>query len=179
MPEIDVRSVTGEDHETLATFEHGYYSQYVWQLNLDSDPQSTHADFRRVRLPRQVMVAYPRSKEEIFSHVDEVEAFLVAELKGVSVGYIKVFSEVGSRTARVTDVVVSASMRRQGIASGLMVAVMNLVSKRELKNLIVELQAKNDPAIQMVTKMGFNFAGFRDRYFSNQELALFYSRYIR
>jgi ribosomal protein S18 acetylase RimI-like enzyme len=179
MPEIDIRPAAPEDIETMSTFEHGYYSQYVWQMNLDEDSQMAHVDFRRVRLPRRVMVPYPRTKEEIFADLDQTEAFLVAVLNGLSVGYIKVAAEPENGAARVTDLVVSAPMRRQGIASGLVVAVMNLVSRRNLHHLVLEVQAKNDPAISMAAKLGLTFSGFRDHYFSNQELALFYSRYIR
>jgi ribosomal protein S18 acetylase RimI-like enzyme len=79
----------------------------------------------------------------------------------------------------VADLVVSGPMRRQGIASGLLVAVMNLASNRDYHNLVLEMQSKNEPAIAMAGKLGFNFCGFRDHYFSNQELAMFFSRFVR
>jgi ribosomal protein S18 acetylase RimI-like enzyme len=75
--------------------------------------------------------------------------------------------------------VVSAANRRQGIASGLLLAVMDIVGKRDFRLLVLEMQSKNDPAITMASKLGFNFCGYRDHYFPNQELALFYSRFVR
>ena len=179
MPEISIRSVKPDDIDTLSAFEHGYYSEYAWQMNLDLDAQNYKAEFRRVRLPRRVMVTYPRKREEIFSDLDQVEAFLIAEMSGRSVGYLKVISEEEENALRVTDLVVSGPMRRQGIASGLLVAVMNLASNRDFHYLVLEMQSKNEPAIAMATKLGFNFCGFRDHYFSNQELALFFSRFVR
>jgi ribosomal protein S18 acetylase RimI-like enzyme len=179
MPEISIRSIKPDDIESLNAFEHGYYSEYAWQMNLDLDAQDYKAEFRRVRLPRRVMVSYPRKREEIFSDLDRVEAFLVAELSGRSVGYIKVIAQPKENTLRVADLVVSGPMRRQGIASGLLVAVMNLASNRDYHNLVLEMQSKNEPAIAMAGKLGFNFCGFRDHYFSNQELAMFFSRFVR
>lgn len=179
MPEISVRSIQSDDCDVLSAFEHGYYSEYVWQMYLDFDPQNYRAEFRRVRLPRRVLVSYPRKREEIFADVESAEAFLVAELDGRSVGYLKVMAEEEENALRVTDLVVSGSERRQGIASGLLIAVMNLASHRDYHYLILEMQSKNDPAITMAGKLGFTFCGFRDHYFSNQEMALFFSRFVR
>jgi ribosomal protein S18 acetylase RimI-like enzyme len=95
------------------------------------------------------------------------------------VGYIKVLAETGSNVLRVSDLVVSSPMRRQGIASGLMVAVMNLASSREYHYVVMEMQSKNDPAVALAEKMGLSFSGFRDHYFPNQEMALFFSRFVR
>lgn len=179
MPEISIRPVQSVDIDTLSAFEHGYYSEYAWQMNLDLDGQNYKAEFRRVRLPRRIMVAYPRKRDEIFANPDQTEAFLIAELSGRSVGYVKVMAEEKKRALRVTDLVVSGPMRRQGIASGLLVAVMNLASHRDFHYLILEMQSKNEPAIALAGKLGFNFCGFRDHYFSNEELALFFSRFVR
>jgi ribosomal protein S18 acetylase RimI-like enzyme len=179
MPEIDVRPGNMKDVESLNTFEHGYYSEYVWQMAMDFDAQGMQTGFRRVRLPRRVFVAYPRKRERIFSDLEETEAFLLAELDNRAVGYIKVYAEPDSQVLRVSDLVISAPMRRHGIASGLLLALMNLASSRDFINIVLEMQSKNDPAVCMATKMGFNYCGFRDNYFPNQELALFYSRYVR
>lgn len=179
MPEITIRSNLSEDLESLQAFEHGYYTEYVWQMSLNPDKAETRTTFRRVRLPRQVFVSYPRQRKEIFADIDKIEAFLIAEYDERPVGYVKLVADSNDLVVRVTDLVVSASMRRQGIASGLLLAVINLAVNRKYRSMILEMQSKNDPAIMMATKLGFSFCGFRDYYFPNQELALFYCRYIR
>lgn len=179
MPEIAVRPVTKQDIADLTAFEHGYYSEYVWQMAMDFEPQNIQTAFRRVRLPRRISVAYPRKKDTIFADPEQAEAFLLAEFNQHPVGYIKVLAEPEARLLRVTDLVVTASMRRQGIGSGLILSVMNLASSRGFISLMLEMQSKNDPATAMAVKLGFVFCGFRDHYFPNQELALFYSRFIR
>jgi ribosomal protein S18 acetylase RimI-like enzyme len=177
MPEIDVRPVVPADIESLSAFDHGYYSDYVWQMALDLSSEAAKLDFRRTRLPRRVFVPYPRGRDEIFGDLKQAEAFLVAILHNTPVGYIKVEVEKDNRIARVTDLVVSTPERRQGIASGLLLAVMEMISHRKYYALILEMQSKNDPAITMATKLGFKFCGYRDHYFSNKELGLFFNRF--
>jgi ribosomal protein S18 acetylase RimI-like enzyme len=179
MPEITIRSVEAKDIESLSIFEHGYYTDYVWQMSLDINSEKVQTIFQRVRLPRKVFVSYPRKREVIFEDLDHVEAMLVADYDERPVGYIKLISDQKSGIARISDLVVSSPIRRQGIASGLVVAVMDLCTNRGFHTLIIELQSKNDPAIKLANKMGFNFCGFQDHYFQNQELALFFSRFTR
>lgn len=179
MPEIELRPVDQKDIDSLAVFEHGYYSEFVWQVSMETDPQNLQAGLRRTHLPRRVFVAYPRSKEIIFGEMNGVEAFLVASMDNRPVGYIKVIAEPGGKVLRVTDLVVSAPVRRQGIASGLVLAVMNMASSRDYLYVVMEMQSRNDPAVSLAEKMGLTFCGFRDNYFPNQDMALFFSRFVR
>ncbi|MEA3327132.1 MAG: GNAT family N-acetyltransferase [Chloroflexota bacterium] len=179
MPEIEIRSANPNDFEDLTAFEHGYYSEYVWQMSLDVSAEKSQVEFRRRHLPRRVFVSYPRKRTAIFNDFDSAEAFLIAELNERPVGYLKIEAQKDSDIARVSDLVISAPMRRQGIASGLLYAAMDLMTHRCFHTLVLEMQSKNDPAIKMATKLGFTFCGFRDHFFPNQELALFYSRFTR
>jgi len=179
MPEITIRSAKPEDLKSLSLFEHGYYTDYVWQMSLDITVEKVKSTFQRVRLPRKVFVSYPRKRESIFENLDQAEALLVAVYDERPVGYIKLLSNEESGVARLSDLVVSSPIRRQGIASGLIVTSMDLSTNRGFHTLIMEIQSKNDPAIKLANKMGFNFCGFQDHYFPNQELALFFSRFTR
>ena len=179
MPEITIRSAKPEDLKSLSLFEHGYYTDYVWQMSLDISSEKVQSTFQRVRLPRKVFVSYPRKRETIFQDLDHVEAMLVAVYDDKPVGYIKLLAHEKSGVARISDLVVASPIRCQGIASGLIVASMDLSTNRGFHTLVMEIQSKNDPAIKMANKMGFNFCGFQDHYFPNQELALFFSRFTR
>lgn len=179
MPEIEIRSVQTEDLEKLSTFEHGYYTEYVWQMALEAESETSKVEFRRVRLPRRVFVAYPRGRQKIITDINQTEAFLVAFYGEQPVGYVKLQAENDTKAARISDLVISAAQRRQGIGSGLILAILDLASHRHFHTLFLEMQSKNDPAIQMALKLGFNFCGYRDHYFPNGELAIFYSRFVR
>ena len=178
MPEIEIRTATTDDIESLSLFEHSYSSDYVWQMGLEVNEDTAITSFRRTRLPRRVLVPYPRQKEEIFKDIDQVDAFLVAVLEQRSVGYIKVLVEEDSGTVMISDLVVSAPMRRQGIASGLIYAAMDFTSFRQYFALMLEVQSKNDPAICMAKKLGLKYCGYRDLYFHNREMALFFSSFL-
>lgn len=179
MPEITIRSLIPEDVKVLSAFEHGYYTDYVWQMSLDLSSEKVQTSFQRVRLPRKVFVSYPRKRETIFQDLEQVEAMLVAVFDDKPVGYMKIVSREKAEVARLSDLVVSTSIRRRGIASGLILAAMDLSTNRGFHTLVMEIQSKNDSAIKLANKMGFNFCGFQDHYFPNQELALFFSRFTR
>ena len=177
MPEIEIRQVVHSDIENLSLIEHGYHSAYVWQMGSDLNDETLKTDFSRRRLPRQVYVPYPRGRDQIFGDLSQAEAFLTAVLDGQPVGYVKVQTELPTRIARISDLAVSAPFRRQGIASGLLLATLDLFSHRKFSAMILEIQSKNDPAIAMAGKLGFKFCGFRDHYFPNGDLALFFGRF--
>lgn len=178
MPEIEIRALQPEDVPVLKEFEHGYYSNYVWQMALDADLENAKVDFRRIRLPRRVFVPYPRERDEIFINMNQVEVFLVAFLGIAPVGYVKVQTESNSNLAVISDFVVASPVRRQGIASGLFFSVLDFLSYRKFTAVLVELQLKNDPAISLVNKLGFKYCGFRDLYFPSDEPAIFFSRFV-
>jgi len=50
MPEIEVRHATTNDIEILSGLETGYYSEFVWQMNLDLGVNQSQVEFVRVRL---------------------------------------------------------------------------------------------------------------------------------
>jgi hypothetical protein len=45
--------------------------------------------------------------------------------------------------------------------------------------MVLEMQPKNHAAISMAQKLGFDLCGYNDRYYSNRDIALFFSRSVR
>jgi hypothetical protein len=45
--------------------------------------------------------------------------------------------------------------------------------------MILEMQSKNYPAIQLAQKLGFDFCGYNDNYFDNQDIAILFSKPIK
>jgi ribosomal protein S18 acetylase RimI-like enzyme len=54
--------------------------------------------------------------------------------------------------------------------------VVQWARERNLSRLMLDLQTKNYPAISFVQKHGFQFCGYNERYYSNGDIALFFSR---
>ena len=44
---------------------------------------------------------------------------------------------------------------------------------------IDEMQSKNYPGISMANKLGYEFCGYSDRYYTNQDIALFFAKRIQ
>ena len=42
----------------------------------------------------------------------------------------------------------------------------------------MEIQTRNDPAVQMVKKLGYQMCGYLDQYFPNHDTALFFDKPI-
>jgi ribosomal protein S18 acetylase RimI-like enzyme len=175
MAEIEIRNTVSTDLARLSALDHTLETDYVWQLDLHREPGQVDVLLREVRLPRTIRLDHPRPAKELpdtwhlrpmFSAMSGMEA----------VAYIRFTDEILPHAVWITDVVVGRSMRRQGLARKLIAAVEAWGSQRNLRRVIIEVQSKNAPAIRMVQKLGFEFCGYNDQYYSTRDVALFFAR---
>jgi len=178
MPEILIQPAVVDDVPQLLTLERYYQTGYVWQIFRSDDENQVGVAFRQVRLPREVKVEYPRSPAQIEREWAQ-NMHLSAVLLGEAVGYIGVREDGDSRMAWVTDLVVAESVRRQGIATALLLAAQDWAVGRGLRGMVTVAQSKNYPAIRLALKLGYEFSGYHDHYYANQEIALFFARNLR
>jgi ribosomal protein S18 acetylase RimI-like enzyme len=75
--------------------------------------------------------------------------------------------------------VVASRYRRQGIASALVLAAQSWAVQRKDGRVLLEMSSKNNPAIRLAQKLGFEFCGYNDQYYESQDIALFFGRLIR
>jgi ribosomal protein S18 acetylase RimI-like enzyme len=180
MPEIQVRPATDPDITHLVALDHSYTSDYVWQMDVHSEENSIGADFRLIRLPRSVRVEYPRSPRKLVADWEKQETVLIAALEGELVGYACINAMSGSpNTNWITDLLVMRRVRRQGIGSTLVFACIEWARQHRQKRIILEMQPKNYPAFLMAQKLGFEFCGYNDRYYDNNDIALFFAKLVR
>ena len=180
MPEVAIRPVVNGDLPDLMKYDLSYVSSRVWQMDRLSGDGMCGASFREIRLPREMKVEYPRSAAQIFGeNQDGQQLILGAFLDGVSVGYVRLSGQVSPRTAWVRDWAVHEKFRLKGIGSALLMAVLEWSMEQKYRRTVVEMQSKNFPAIQLARKLGFEFAGFNDHYYSNQDIALFFARSLK
>lgn len=180
MPEISIRPATVEDLPFLIKIEHSYQSLYVWQMDRSLEEGQILVNFRLTRLPRPVKVestgAHPLVNEENSSRY---QAVLIACFQQVPVGYVGISDQIIPKTVWITDLVVREDLRRQGIGTALMLGAQEWGIEHQYRKAIFETQSKNHPAIQMARKLGYEFCGYNDNYFANQDIALFFSRSLR
>jgi len=180
MPEIEIRPAIAEDIPSLVQFDHDSVSDYVWQMDIrHSEEGEIFVNFRQVRLPRSVKVDYPRPVHALAEDWMDRSGLLVAVHQGKAVGYVSLSTNLAPFTASVTDLVVVRRLRRQGIASALLLAAQEWARQRGCTRLMLEMQLKNFPAICLAKKLGFDFSGYNDRYYPNQDIALFFAKSLR
>lgn len=178
MTKIDIRPAISTDVPKMISLDHNYATGHVWQMTLDLTDIQTQVSFREVRLPRDVHVNYPRIPRRLADDWTKRDLLLLAEEGGIVRGYISVRLGLAPASAWVDDLAVDRIYRRNGIASALVLTAQDWCGKKGIHRLTLEMQPKNYPAIQFAYKLGFEFSGYNDQYYRDQEIAIFFSSYI-
>jgi ribosomal protein S18 acetylase RimI-like enzyme len=180
MPEIEIRPAVADDLSYLIKIEHSYQSTFVWQMDRALQDGQITIVFRQTRLPRTVRIEYAGSRpmlgEENWS---QYKALLIATVGKIPVGYIGTSEQVPSKVMWITACAVREDYRRQGIGTALILAAQEWGAEKGFRKAILELQSKNHPGVQLARKLGYEFCGYNDHYFPNQDIALFFSRSLR
>jgi ribosomal protein S18 acetylase RimI-like enzyme len=179
MPEIEIRAATAEDIPELAAIDHNYTTEFVWQMEIQVEEKRVGVTFHEVRLPRSVRVDYPRQVSSNLEDWASCSGVLVARLDQELVGYASLQLDIAPGTTWVTDLAVRRRARRQGIGSAILLAAQEWGSTHNTRYLTLEMQPKNYPAILMARKLGFDFCGYNDRYYTNRDIALFFTKSLR
>ena len=176
---FEIRPANATDISHLMAIDHSCMSDYVWQLELRRDAAQVTANFRQVRLPRSISVAYPRNPSSLADEWTRRGAVMVAVHENAPIGYVCVAEERTSAIAWVTDIVVAPDHRRKGAASALLTAAQAWASERRVRRLILEMQSKNQACIHLAQKFGYEFCGYNDQYYPTQDVALFFGRLLK
>ena len=176
MLDVHIRPATTNDLPKLVGIDHSSTSDYVWQLDLRKENGQVMAAFREVRLPRPTTVQYPRNTAALADDWTQRSAVFVAMARDMPVGYICLLEHSHASTAWVTDLVVDAGSRRQGVGSGLLNAAQDWALSRGDRDIFLEMSSKNYPATRLALKYGFEFCGYNDHYYVTQDVALFFGR---
>jgi ribosomal protein S18 acetylase RimI-like enzyme len=179
MPEIQIRPAIAADIPALVAIDHNYSSEYVWQMELQSEEGLVGVRFRQTRLPHSVRVEYPRAASRLEQDWGQRAGLLVALHEEAPVGYISMTLDMAPVTAWTTDLVVLRRLRRHGIGSALVLAAQEWSEDHDCRRLVLEMQPKNYPALQMARKLGFDFCGYNDRYYANHDIGLFFAKSLR
>jgi GNAT superfamily N-acetyltransferase len=176
MPQIEIRPAVPEDIPILTALDHRYTTEHVWQMEFNHDRESgqVSVNFRQMRLPRSVRVDYPRPPLRPEDGWTRSSGLLVGVLEDRPVAYTGLSLDRLPGAAWITDLVVDRPYRRQGIGGGLALAAAEWAVQMGRYGLIMEMQTKNHPAIQLASKLGFDFCGYNDAYYPNREIGVFF-----
>ncbi len=168
-----------EDIQSCAMLDHNYVTTHVWQMDAREQPDGTSVIFRRVRLPRILYGRYPRSLDELMIREEQGDAVLVAQDEGQIVGYLHLVVQDRESTGWARNLAVTPHLRRRGIGTALVQTAADWLRQRNVSQLLLEMTTKNYPAICFAQKLGFSFCGYNDRYYANQDIALFFAKSLR
>jgi GNAT superfamily N-acetyltransferase len=175
---IQIRPAIASDLPRLMGMDHSVSSEYVWQLDLRRDSGQIVATFRDVRLPRPIPLAYPHNPYSLADEWTRKAAVFTAVASSEPIGYLCLTAHVAS-VAWITDLVVAPQWRRRGVASALLGAAQEWALGRGHRRLFLEMQSKNQPAIRLAQKHGYEFCGYNDHYYLTQDVALFFARALK
>jgi ribosomal protein S18 acetylase RimI-like enzyme len=178
-----VRPADLADLEACLRLDHSYLTAHVWQMDVHEAKTGVAVNFCTVRLPRPVQVRYPRDQEALRTAWHRSDCFLVASTGGGAenvaagpiIGYLTMDAYDWHRTGWVADLVVAPAHRRKAVATQLLRAGKEWAREAGLRRLTIETQTKNYPALCFLERQGFSFCGYNDRYYANEDIALFFS----
>jgi len=176
MPQVQIRPAVATDVNALMGIDHSCTSDYVWQMDIQSGDGYAGAIFRKIRLPRSVTVQYPRPLAALSEDWSRRSGALVATIGKEIVGYVRMTDKLLPRVAWVTDLVVAPRHRHQGIGSTLLLAAQSWALDRKNRQIVLEMLSKNNAAIRLAQKLGYEFCGYNDHYYETQDIAIFFGR---
>ncbi len=179
MPEIEIRPAISTDINRLIALDHSVSTDHMLQMDRQKEEFQINIGFRKTHLPRAIRLSYPRKIESLKDDWQKRSIVMVALLGEEIVGYISANSHPQLLSIWITDIVVGLPFRRKGIGLALIMAIKEWAHERNAQKVIIETPIKNFPAISLFQKAGFEFCGYNERYYANQDIVLFYGYVFR
>lgn len=174
-----VRPATLADLNECLSLDHDWVTDHVWQMQVREDEADIGVSFRTVRLPRRMRAQYPRELEQLVEDWQRDEGFWIAEVDGQVRGYIDLMARPWQGMAWLANMAVERGYRRKGIGTALMRQAREWAWDQGLTAILAEATTKNYPALCFYRRLGFEFCGFNDHYYTNQDIALFFVQMLR
>ena len=174
-----VRPATLADLNACLCLDHASETDHVWQMQVQEGPSQVGVAFQTVRLPRRMRVDYPRHLVQLVQDWQQNHGFLVAEADNEVRGYVDVLALPWQELGWIANMAVERGYRKRRIGTTLMRHARQWARDQGLRFLQVEATTKNYPALCFYQKLGFQFCGFNDHYYPNQDIALFFVQTLR
>ncbi len=176
---MEIRNAVSTDIPSLMVMDHSYHTDHVWQMALSPSLTETTIAFREVRLPRIMQVRYPRDPGRLADEWTNSSQIFIAVSDHTYLGYLIIEADSAPDTGWVTDLVTDAPHRREGVATKLLAMARKWCRENSLSRLTLEMQSKNYPSLNLARKLGFVLSGYHDKYYPDEEIALFFTLNLR
>lgn len=174
-----VRPASLADLNTCLMLDHTAVTDHVWQMRAEESESEVRVAFQTVRLPRRMRAEYPRQLDQLVEDWQRGEAFLVAEVDNEVRGYVDALALPWQGMVWMANLAVERGYRRQRVGTALIRHVRQWAREQDLQMILAEATTKNYPALCFYQKLGFQFCGFNDHYYANQDIALFFVQALR
>ena len=176
---IVVRPVIAPDIKRILELDATTTTHYIWQMDLREEDAQTRVTFQRTRLPRSIKIVPPYDINLLAMDWKQRALVIVGEVAGRLAGYLTLTYVTTPQVGVIADFAVDRLARRQGVGTVLLNTANDWAASAGLKRLIIETQSKNFPAILFCQRNGFAYCGYNDRYYSTQDIALFFGMKLR
>lgn len=102
--------------------------------------------------------------------------YIIAKNGNEIVGYAGIWIAID--VAHITNIVVKKALRKTGIGAILLEGLINLCEDLHLKELTLEVNTANLPAINLYKKFDFEQVGLRKKYYNNTDDALIMTKQL-
>ena len=175
---MHIRPANLSDMERCQHLDASYVTDCVWRMEEHSTGELVSVSFHRVRMPRQMLVPYPRRLDALREDWQRHECFLVADDVGQIVGFLDMLAHRWRWRAQIEHVVVDRAHRGRGVGSQLLLAARRWARGSQMQAISTVLQSKNGPAIDLFQRHGYQFHGFLDDYFENGDIGIAFTLYL-
>lgn len=179
MAEIEVRMANPDDLPVLKEMRLDFDSDYVWKSQMIEDLDTYSVSLQNIRLPKTIHVGFQVPDAARLEQMVMRREILCAERENRVVGYLRLEQDENPNRLMMKTGGVHEDFRRRGIMKTMLRVVQDMALRNHFNQLVVTVQAKNDPAIRLLNSQGFHFCGYQEFFFVNLEIALFYSKNIR
>ena len=171
---IVVRPVIAADIKRILEIDRTTTTDYVWQMDLRQEDSHTQVTFQRTRLPRSIKISPPYDINLLAVDWKQRALVIVAEVAGRLLGYLTLTHLTTPQVGVIADFAVDRLARRTGVGTVLLGAAREWSVGVGIRRLIIETQSKNFPAICFCQRNGVAYCGYNDRYYTSQDIALFF-----
>jgi len=179
MSGLKIRIAVATDIKAIMEFDHTVKTDYVWQFDMKTSEDQISALFREIRLPRSVLIQYPKILTTLVDDWNRGSVMFVALYEDTLCGYLRITENATPVNSLITDLVVSTPYRRQAVATNLIFTSLKWSAERGKTRINIETTSKNHPSINLFKKLGFYFCGYNDQYYDSNDVALFFGRELR
>ncbi len=117
------------------------------------------------------------STEVLKSELNNENSFyIVAKYNDEIIGFAGIWKSIDD--IHITNIVVKKDFRKNGIGTLLLQKLISLTNQFHYKELTLEVNSSNIPAIKLYSNFGFKKLGIRKKYYNNTDDAIIMTLYL-